>query len=248
MGREFIDKIYNELAAAYPYRVELHAHTSPASPCSEFPPELLIEKYAEENVQAVCITNHYSYGLMRDGGKTREQAVRDYLDDYHRAKAAGAKRGMTVILGAELRFADGPEDFLIFGIDEDDVNAFYDFVGGTMRDFRLKWHKDSAFFLQAHPFRNNMTVAETQLLDGMEVFNLHPNHNARIGVAARYAAREKLTPAIGTDFHHPGHQAIGLLRSRTLPESSLHVAEILRSGDYLMETGGFLIVSPARDM
>ena len=42
MSTDFIEKMYRELSEAYPYRVELHAHTSPASPCSEIPPEVLV--------------------------------------------------------------------------------------------------------------------------------------------------------------------------------------------------------------
>jgi len=244
MSTDYLEKMYRELSEAYPFRVELHAHTSPASPCSEIPPEVLVEMYAEKKVDAVCITNHYTPALMRESGKSREQAVADYLEDYYRTKEAGEKCGIRVILGAELRFVEGPNDYLIFGIDEADIDAFYDYMGGTMQDFRQNWHKDGAFFLQAHPFRNKMTVAETELLDGMEVFNMHPNHNSRVGIAAEYIVREGLIPTVGTDFHHPGHQALGLLRAKTLPETSNDIAELLRSRDYLMETGGFLIVPP----
>ena len=234
---------YTGLSERYPFRVELHTHSSPASGCSEIPPEKLVGLYADKKVDAICLTNHYTPALLSDG-KSREQTVGDYLDDYHRAAEEGKKLGVNVILGAELRFIENSDDFLIFGIDEKDIDDFYDYVGGTVADFRRNWRKDGSFFLQAHPFRSGMVLVDPELLDGVEAFNMHPNHNSRVGVAAGYAVENCLIPTIGTDCHHYGHEAIGLLRTKTLPKTSDDVAKILFSCDFIFEINGFLMIPP----
>ena len=238
-----LTEIYSELSESYPYRVELHAHSSPASGCSEIPPEKLVELYADKKVDALCITNHYTPALLTNG-KSREQTVSEYLDDFHRAAAEGEKRGVAVILGAELRFIENSDDFLIFGIDDKDIDDFYDHVGNSVADFRKNWHKDGSFFLQAHPFRNGMVLVDPELLDGVEAFNMHPNHNSRVGIAAGYSVENALIPTIGTDCHHFGHEAIGLIRTKALPKTSDDIAQILYSRDYIFEINCFLMIPP----
>ena len=238
-----MNEIYRRLSEEYPFRVELHAHSSPASGCSEIPPEKLVELYAEKKADAVCLTNHFTPDI-RKNGKSREQAISDYLDDYHRAEAEGEKLGVSVILGSELRFIENSDDFLIFGVDEKDFGDFYEYVGGTVADFRKNWHKEGSFFLQAHPFRNGMVLVDPGLLDGVEAFNMHPNHNSRVGVAAGYSEENRLIPTIGTDCHHYGHQGLGLLRTKYLPKDSNDIADILYSKDFLMEICGFIMIPP----
>ena len=102
-------------------------------------------------------------------------------------------------------------------------------------------------FLQAHPFRDGMVLADPTILDGIEVFNLHPNHNSRVGIAALYA-KENNFPVItaGSDFHHKDrkHEGVAALRARYLPEDSFGLASLLKSGDYLFEAGRNNLIIP----
>ena len=49
-----------QLKQRYPYRIELHAHTKPVSPCGEMLPEQLVQAYADAGFHAVVITNHFN--------------------------------------------------------------------------------------------------------------------------------------------------------------------------------------------
>jgi hypothetical protein len=83
--------------------------------------------------------------------------------------------------------------------------------------------------IQAHPFRKNMTLAPENLVDGIEVFNLHPNHNSRVGYASRYA--EDLGRCVctcGTDFHHRGQACLTALLAREMPENEKALAKLIR--------------------
>ena len=72
------------LSQTYPYRTELHAHTSPASLCGRLSPEELVELYLSLGVQGIVITNHLN--TYSRGDRPIEQYAEDYLDDYYRAK------------------------------------------------------------------------------------------------------------------------------------------------------------------
>ena len=52
-----IKALKNDLLKEYCYRTELHAHTSPASSCSEIAPEDVIEIYKNLGYDAVTIAN-----------------------------------------------------------------------------------------------------------------------------------------------------------------------------------------------
>ena len=51
----------SELLSQYEYQIEMHAHTSPASGCSQVPPKEMAETYKNLGYDAVVITNHFLY-------------------------------------------------------------------------------------------------------------------------------------------------------------------------------------------
>ena len=54
-----VNKLKEKLVKKYRYRTELHAHTSPASPCSEISPEEMAKTYHEKGYDAVVVANHF---------------------------------------------------------------------------------------------------------------------------------------------------------------------------------------------
>ena len=47
-----------EVNKQYPYKIELHAHTSPVSACAHVSPAETVRRYAKKGVDALVITNH----------------------------------------------------------------------------------------------------------------------------------------------------------------------------------------------
>lgn len=230
-----IDEIKEYLSGLYPYRIELHSHTNPVSGCSEIPPEELVRIYSEKGVHGIVITNHLTPSLLN---QDKDGAICRYLSDYEKAKDAATAYGMSVFLGAELRFSENMNDYLLYGVDMEILKTCYDYLSQTVTAFRQEVALPNSVFLQAHPFRNGMMLCDPALLDGMECLNLHPNHNSRIGMATRYAYTQQLSiKTAGTDFHHPNHEALALLRTRQMPKDSFDIARILKSGDYVFELG-----------
>ncbi len=226
-----------EITKNYRYKIELHAHTSPVSGCSEIPPAQLIEKLQAQGYNAVCITNHFAPG---NGFWNSEDPIAAYLADYEAAKEAGEKAGMQVYLGVEFRFAQNSNDYLYFGkVTEEFLREMAGQLDMGIDAFYEKYHGNDCLILQAHPFRNGMTPVNPASLDGIETMNLHPNHNSRVALATRYAAEHQFpVVTIGTDLHHPGHEGLAATRVKELPADEAALVALLRSRDYLFEVGG----------
>lgn len=231
--------ILNEIKK-YKYKIELHCHTKPASPCSEILPERLVEAYKELGFDAVVLTNHYA-GVVAD----QHPSVDDYLDvyfgDYEKTKAAGEKVGLKVYLGLEVRFRENNNDYLVFGLDTKTAKSIYPYLEKDLATFRSEF-KGDYILIQAHPQRVGMTPMDDALLDGIEVFNMHPNHNSRIAYASRVAAANGGIITAGSDYHHENMAGTGAIRTKHLPDDEKALAELLRSGDYLMDVGGLPII------
>ena len=91
----------NDLLKEYCYRTELHAHTSPASSCSEISPEDVVTIYKNLGYDAVTIANHFTFNYQNSD----KQTVLDrFFGDFERAKKKGDEIGIKVILAAEIRF------------------------------------------------------------------------------------------------------------------------------------------------
>lgn len=236
-------KLKAKLCRKYKYRIELHAHTSPASGCSEIKPQELIETYKNLGYDAITLTNHFIFS--KDFSK--EEYVDRFLKDFNETKMYGDKSGIKVYLGAEIRFTENSNDYLIFGVDRKMLLDIYGLLEFGIENFRKNYAMPNSVFVQAHPFRNDMEKVSPELLDGIEVFNLHPSHNSRVGLASLYAKDENF-PIItaGTDYHHKNcnHEGLTALLSSTLPDDGPDLAKILKSGDYLLEIGRNNIVIP----
>lgn len=229
-------KSIQEYLSAYRYKIELHAHTSPCSGCSQIPPKEMIRLMKEQHYDEVVITNHFFEGGYY---MSSEDPVGTYLEDFAATREEGEKQGIRVLLGAEYRFTENINDYLVYGADEVFLRETVTRFDMGIEAFYKEYHRESLLILQAHPFRDGMCLAPAECLDGIETMNLHPGHNSRVTVAARYA-REKEFPVvtIGTDLHHWGHEGGSALRTKVLPENERQLVEILRSRDYLFEVGG----------
>ena len=234
----------NALTEAYPYRIELHAHTSPASSCGRATPEQVMQAYQNVGFDAVTIVNHFIYKSEEPDGKA---FVDRYLDDFYRAEAFGKKLGIKAYLGAEIRFTENMNDYLVFGVNRSILEEIYDLLPYGLANFRKEYSMPDSLLIQAHPRRNGMEEVDPSLLDGVEILNLHPNHNSRNGQTSAIVKKQGFSiVTAGSDFHHPdqGHEGLSALRASFLPEGSFELASVIKSRDYLLEIAGERIILP----
>lgn len=223
----------------YQYKLELHAHTKPVSGCSDLPPATLIEMLHDHGYHGVAITNHFAHD---NRFQSTADPVGTYLADYYAAKEAGEKYGVQVYLGAEYRFTENSNDYLVFGVDEAFLRETVGRLDMGIDAFYREYHSPDRLILQAHPFRDGITRANPASLDGIETMNMHPNHNSRVSVACRYAVEQHFPiVTMGTDLHHVGHEGLCATRTRTLPTNNGELVSLLRSRDYLFELSGCIV-------
>lgn len=233
----FKENAKEQIKKAYPYRLELHAHTSPASSCSQVKPEDVVSIFHDAGYDGIAITNHF-YPKPEN-----PDFLEIYRNDYLKALEAGDRLGIKVYLGAELRFPNqNNNDYLLFGFELSQLDEMYSYMTGTLENFVDKFKTDDMFLLQAHPFRDGMKLGFEKCLDGIEVFNMHPNHNSRVALAAKYAKENGKIATAGTDYHHIGHDNLCSTRASFLPNDEHELVKLLKGGDFIFQVGEHFII------
>lgn len=225
----------------YKYRIELHNHTYRATNTASVSPEWVVRKYKEMGYDAVVFTNKISYkDVVRKG---YDYSFERYRTDYDIGKAIGDEIGIKVIEAMEVTVAGSGRDYLVYGVDRSVVEKALNHIDEEIPQFYKTMSDGRTLILQAHPFRPDETKAPRDCIDGMEVFNMHPEQNSRVGIAARYALNNEFNIIIGgSDTHNEGDECCISMLSKTLPEDSFELADILRSGDYLFEIEGNIVI------
>ena len=213
-------------------RIDLHVHTSEVSGCGKVPAAEMARLYHEAGYDAIVITDHLI------AGKNAEMPMAEradwYLSGYRAAKAEGERLGLTVILGAELRFDCGHEDYLLYGITEADVAPIMrDLDSGMLPGEFYRRIRESGrmMLIQAHPFRPELRQAPLDELDGIEVYNGHPEHDSHNDLAMARAMQggEGFIKTSGSDAHKVHHVGRGGMIADQPIADSLDLARWLRT-------------------
>ncbi len=214
------------------YKTELHAHSSEVSPCADLTVSEVVDRYVASGYRSIVLTNHYCDYVIDNAGATWTEKIGHYLSAYHLMKEYANGR-INVLLGCELRFTENYNDYLIFGLDEDFLKSHPDLHKMTLKSFSELAHENGMLVVQAHPFRNRMTMMDPKFLDGAEVFNAHSGHDSRNDLALMHAKKYGLIPTSGSDFHHPYHETgmAGILTNAPVT-SEKQLAALLRTRDY----------------
>ena len=241
----FSDKKILSALGEYKYLTELHCHSNPASACANFPADEVVRTYSELGYDSLALTNHYYIAAAHDG-EDREKYFERYFGDYHLARSEGEKVGIKVLLGLEIRFTDCLNDYLVFGISESEARDILPHLT-ILAQFRSEYKNENMLVIQAHPYRDGMSEVDTSLLDGVEILNLHPGHNSRVAYAARMSRTFDGVVTSGSDYHHAGMGGLGGIYTRERIEDSIQLARVLRSGDYLLDFGGYPVIPQAME-
>ncbi|MGI6172749.1 MAG: PHP-associated domain-containing protein [Christensenellales bacterium] len=199
-------------------RIETHAHTSEVGPCGRMPAKELVARFADASYAALVVTDHLSEHWNAHLSLT--ERADEYLSGYRAAREEGEKRGVRVLLGAELRLSFlGDEDFLAYGLSEEQIPSLMEKLDRCPSICALHEVVNGmgGLLYQAHPFRVGLTAQNPLWLDGIEVYNGNPRHDSRNGDALAYATRHRLSMLSGSDAHQVPDVARGGIALSEMP-------------------------------
>ena len=216
------------------FKTELHCHSNDISECARVNTEEIIEKFTKGGYSTVVLSNHFSRGTMNFvGAASWDEWIDKYVGGYEKLKN-DAKGKLNILFGMELRFNENCNDYLVFGITKEFLRKYPNMFEMNPESFHKIASENGCLFIQAHPFRNGMTVIYPGHLDGVEVFNGHFGHDSRNDIAEMWANKYNLIKTSGTDFHYTTSPANGGILTDTEITTMDELIEVLKSGNYIL--------------
>lgn len=218
------------------YKYELHAHTSECDLVARLSGAQLVRAYAERGYSGMVITDHY-FSIFFDWfgkeleGATHRQIMDRWLRGFDSARNEGEKIGFTVLPGAEVRIDGTINDYLVYGLEVEDLYRLPLLNRMSSIDEVLDILPDYTCVVHAHPFRNSMTVRDPSRFFGIEVHNggTEPFRNALAQIWAEHYGKAMTS---GSDCHGPEAVAQGGITTDTPIYTPADLTNILRCGKY----------------
>ena len=215
---------------------ELHFHTAESSRCGKVPVKQGLTMYKEAGYDAVVVTDHFSRNVCGKAGENHwEQVVERFLAGYRAAVAEGEKLGLSIFLGMELRFPFDDNDFLVYGLDEEDLFSHPWLYESCLASVHEQFSRESVAIFQAHPFRSVCSPADPGHIDGVEILNGNQRHDSHNDLARAWAEEHGLPGICGSDFHHPEDLTGIGVRLNALPVSGRDLARMLTGGEFVRQ-------------
>ncbi|MDR1193549.1 MAG: PHP domain-containing protein [Peptococcaceae bacterium] len=189
------------------YKYDIHIHTAETSRCGHLKAAEIVNAYKKLGYAGICITDHLHdfYFDIMEWHDDWQKCIDRFMYGYKLAKEAGDAAGLDVIFGAEIRFTENDNDFLLFGIDEDWLRSRPFVCHVTHREFFHKYG-DSVLILQAHPYRDKFPVL-SDCIHGLEVANCNPRQKNRNELAVELAlSHPELIRVCASDTHQWGDE------------------------------------------
>lgn len=241
------------------YKLEMHLHTLGRSPCAETDEKTIAELYHEHGYDGIVCTNHYISYLCENyyPQASHQGKAAYYLDGYYTLQRECARYGIDVFLGLELLLdcltyykPDPPKaELLVYGITPEWLLAHpYDLFSMTQPELRALCDREGWILGQSHPYRNGITVQDPNVLEAVEVYNGHPDHDSHNDLALAFAQKHNLLMTAGSDFHKVNAVGSGVYLENPVHTNAELVAELRRRTHrvFRRESGAFAAMSPVR--
>ncbi len=222
---------------------ETHLHTRESSSCGQASAAEQAARYRDGGYDGVIVTDHFQpRAVDRISGKCESWAERV---ERQRRGFETLKQfetpDFTVLCGMEIRFKGFDNDYLVYGADVDFFLAHPDLTESSIEAFSKLARANGIALFQAHPMRDDMTLVDPVLLDGVEVYNGNSSHNSRNEVADLWAKTNFLRRLSGTDSHGPWLASPGGVWLQRRPTDEKDFAQMLLNNQYKLKVKGAVI-------
>ena len=217
------------------YKIETHLHTNHTSKCGWLDAAALAEGYAKAGYAAIAVTDHYNrdtFEYLNIDTTCPGDVITPFLEGFRRMEAECAKWGLKVYKGAELRFDESCNDYLLYNYPDELLADPEKIFHLGIAAFAPLAREAGALLVQAHPYRKKCTPAIACYLDGVEVLNCNPRHESRNDRAEEYAALHGLLRTGGSDCHRTEDIGLGGILTEELPEDAAGLTRLIREGRY----------------
>ena len=218
------------------YKYELHAHTSECDLVAKLSGGELVRAYADQGYSGIVITDHY-FSIFFDWfreeleGKSHKEIIDRWLRGYESARNEGEKIGFTVLPGAEVRIDGTINDYLVYGLEIEDLYRLPLLIRMNSIDEVLDILPERTCVVHAHPFRENMTVRDPGRFFGIEVHNggtdAFRNQPAKV-----WAEHYGKAMTSGSDCHGPWAVGKGGIITENPIYTPTDLVQVLRGGNY----------------
>lgn len=184
-------------------KVELHCHSLGGSVCGHATMDDIIDDYTAKGFGGVVLTNHYSsYNPVETSDEiTLKDKVDKFFALYDDLKEKGAKRGLKVFFGAEIRIIPTNTEYMLYGFDREFLYKNPTLYELTQKELFALAEKNGIFMYQTHPFREGVDAGNPKYMHGAESFNGHFHHVNNNALAKKFCEENSLIEMVGCDYH-----------------------------------------------
>lgn len=209
-------------------KLDTHVHTSEVSPCGKLSAAQIVDSYVAAGYDAIVITDHLLLENIFEQDLSPQAVYERQIRGYLAARECARGR-LNVLLGAEIRFTCGHEDYLLLGLDESKYRELAHVLPDSPTACHALMRRLDCLVYQAHPFRPGLRTADPSCLDGVEVYNGNPRHDSHNDMARRFAVDNGLRMSSGSDAHQPQDIARGGIYVPDWVDSGAALARFLRA-------------------
>ena len=223
------------------YKIEPHLHTTHVSRCGRLEAKEIVAGYKAAGYSALIVTDHFNRTTFEHLGidpAGKSDRIGAFLEGYRRVREEGERQGLRVFKGAELRFDECENDYLLYGWANELLAEPEEIFRMGIAAFSPIARGQGALLIQAHPYRHGCTPAIARYLDGVEVYNSNPRHDSRDALSVHYAQEFGLIGTAGSDCHRTEDIARAGIGIECLPSDSMEMMRLLRSRNFRLLKNG----------
>ena len=151
------------------YKIEPHLHTTHVSRCGRLEAKEIVAGYKAAGYSALIVTDHFNRTTFEHLGidpAGKSDRIGAFLEGYRRVREECERQGLRVFKGAELRFDECENDYLLYGWANELLAEPEEIFRMGIAAFSPIARGQGALLIQAHPYRHGCTPAIARYLDG----------------------------------------------------------------------------------
>lgn len=232
----------------YPFKYEMHLHTSEASKCGSNTGAEMARAHKEAGYAGIFVTNHaWGGNTCIDRELPYREWIEQYAQGYYNALEEGEKIGLQVFFGMEAGFSG--TEFLIYGVTPEWMADHEELWDADIPEQYRIIHGGGGIVMHAHPFREEWYIPEIRLfpdcVDGIEMINAtHSSHLSKAHNdpmyderAIEYARKYNMPTCAGSDVHSTNVFGGGIMCRKRIKSDRELIDLILSKGDYILTNG-----------